>query len=263
MEDTSNLQLAATDTSDPFTITGAPVPDARNKPYVIPINWKDWEKRHNVARPYDTPWDEWIENEFEPRTAKELIKRWEGTVEENEIISWWGTLSAKVERTRRQMQRRREQKMLDHFTSNEYKDWVNVDNVEILLAKIKWIESVFEAGKWKRPEREGDPQTGYRWVENERILGIDDFNQLITLQIRLSKQIDALQKSQEPTGDESENIRGALIQKIENKTVNYTVNHITWAEMKKAKETALRGELSEASAVEASAVEGEVIEGSQ
>jgi hypothetical protein len=214
-------------------LPGVPPPVATDKPYAAPVVWKDWEKRYGVARPYDTPFAEYVENVHEPKSAKELIARWKDTPEENDILSWWGTLAAKVARSKRQMERAKASDVLATLTSLDYQDYERIQNIELLKEKLLWIETVFAEGKMKRPERNGNPQDGYKWEDVERVLGMEDRAKLIELERKLVQQIDRLRSKQDPVGDGKEDIRLTLIQNIENQN-NYLpgTNRISWAEMK-------------------------------
>ena len=130
----------------------------KNEPYSNLVSWKDWEKTHGVPRPYETPFDEYVQNAH-TSTRKQIELRWSNMPEQDDVGSFWNTPKALIARARFQAA----SLSGEDIAFSSAPETINRERYLDLLflqAEKKKIEADLEAEKRIVRERVGNPSDG-------------------------------------------------------------------------------------------------------
>jgi hypothetical protein len=194
-----------------------PDDSARDRSYSQVIVWKDYEQKTGRPRPYDTPFDEWVDNIHEP-TRTQLMSRWEDMPEQSQITVFWRSPKAMIERKKRQFERNRE--LDDAFLdSQEYKIKRRRQEVMVIELHISMVDRKIEQEKTKILSREAGPD-GYNTKEMEFETPNIELRRLLSCKDMLLRMRDRLEGVEYDDGEGEEDIATRLVNVIQTININ-------------------------------------------
>ena len=196
------------DSSLAFIPVGTPSPRGVDVSYHEIVVWQGWEDKWGERRPYETPYQEWVENVHEP-TRSQLEARWEGMPQKAQISVFWRTPKALVDRTKRQFERNKE---LDNsfIDTQEYKIERRRNDILTIQLHINMIDRRIEAERTRILSREAD-DLGYHTIQMEVDTNSVELRRLINAKDQLMRMRDRLEGQEYDDGEGEQDISTRLI----------------------------------------------------